>query len=119
MILRIGLVLAILAASGAARAATLVTSPVSIFALGDLKIVSCVALNVGKKDVEVLIEVWGSVPITLQSFPLEPGHSASVSDNTQGARHCRFTFKGSAKAVRASLQAMDDFFTPLAIEPAR
>ncbi len=99
-------------ADTAQAAATLSTGPVRVSAdpaHGDL--LRCGAVNVGTKEIEVVITA--TLDDTFQSPPLfvTPGQTATIFNPNSGPSSangfCRFTIKGGKKNVRASACALD------------
>jgi hypothetical protein len=107
--------------ASAAGAGTLTTSPINAGFGGAVTGVSCSVANVGKKDLDVLIEVIdgiGGTPVS-QTYTLQPEGSIGETHFAPGFFFCRFSFKGSNKQVRASAQGIDDDFGTFSSEPAR
>jgi hypothetical protein len=95
--------------SGAASAKTLYTAPVW---LADGELVVCAASNVGSKPVSVLMQVLGvdGALITENTVEIAPGATSFASEDPtvgNGRRRCTFSFQGSAKSIRAGLEAND------------
>jgi hypothetical protein len=83
--------------------------------------INCALANVGKKSLDVLVEVLdgtGGTPAS-STESLVPGNSGGEAHFAQGFFYCRFTFKGSNKQLRATAQAIDGNFSVYGVELAR
>ena len=74
----------------------------------------CLALNVGKRPVEVTSEVftgfgsYPTMPIASVTEPVLPGNvTAAASSGSASVLFCRFTFSGSRSGLRFSAELLD------------
>jgi hypothetical protein len=96
--------LAVCATWTAASATTILTT--SLAHVGPTSSLCCTIVNVGKKDVEVLIGFRapdGTIPFADGLFALPPGTAQTPCVGGVVERYCRFELvKGGASSVRAS-----------------
>ena len=108
-----------LALATTAFAGTLVSPPANRALTGDIA-VNCYAMNLAKKDVDVLLELVaanGSV-VASETRTIPPGRTASSINILQvippvAGAHCKFSFRGGKKKVRGfmSLERTADLQT--------
>jgi hypothetical protein len=110
-------ILLLAAAAAPASAATLFTTGIS---RGGTDFLECEVLNAGKKPVDVTVEVRAVtspppdfVSCKTESFQVVPGRIEFVEQQATdcgaaGPYYAVFTFKGSAKRVRAHCSALED-----------
>lgn len=99
---------------GSASAGELITPPLSPSSLNDDNFTQCVATNVSGASQTVTIEGFDSEGNTAAflTVDIDPNHTrgfslAELPGPTGPVLFCRFSFKGTEKALRASIHVLD------------